>query len=449
MKLIKNALIWSDNEQKLILQDIAFDEKIRILGKEIRNLKFESIINLERKLLLPGCIDAHVHFNDPGFDHHETFETGTRAAAAGGITTIIDMPCTSIPPVTSIENLKTKLSAIKKKALVDFALWGGIRGNDFPPPQDQVSQLWQAGVIGFKIYTISGMKTFAALDYDQIRSVFLQFPHCLFAFHAEDDKIIRRAIDKASPAESVLPENYLQSRPVAAENKAVKKIISSGKDNRLHFVHVSSENAAKFILKHKIKRDISWETCPHYLHFTAADFPRLKGRLKTAPPVKNPTDREFLRSCLKSGKIDFITTDHAGCDWESEKNLADFSRVYSGIPGIQFMIPYLFSEFYLQEKTPLSTMIDITSKRAAQRYGLYPRKGSLQVGSDADFTIIDLKKPMTVDEKSMYSIGKYSPFQGNTFACSVDRTIVRGETVFERDKGVTGLAGWGKWIRRR
>ncbi|MDO9577892.1 MAG: amidohydrolase family protein [Candidatus Cloacimonadales bacterium] len=448
MNLIQNARISSGKGNEIQMVNILFDDKIREISTEPINQSVSQIIELEGKLLIPGCIDAHVHFNDPGYTHHETFTTGTTAAAFGGITTVIDMPCTSVPPVTTRKNLERKLAVIEKKAVVDFALWGGIRKNDFPLSKNQILELWNSGVVGIKIYTISGMETFQALSYDDIQNVFKQFPYLLFAFHAEDAEIIQNATLKLTPEELAKPENYLRSRPAEAEIKAVKKILKIGRNNRIHFVHVGSSEAANLILRKKKQMDVTFETCPHYLQFTAEDYPKLLGRLKTAPPVKNESDRKFLRVCLKNEDVDFITTDHAGCDWETEKNLTDFSKVYSGIPGTQLMIPYLFSEFYQKEKVPLSTLIKLTSENAAKRYGLFPRKGSLQIGTDADFTVIDLEKPLKVDEKKLQSIGKYSPFQGDTFRCSIARTIVRGETVFESGNGIQVKPGFGKWVKR-
>lgn len=449
MKLIRNARISNGIGNETHLVDILFNDKIlEISHNPIRRVVANSL-DLEEKLLIPGCIDAHVHFNDPGYTNHETFETGTTAAAFGGITSIIDMPCTSVPTVTTTKNLHKKLRVIEKKAVIDFALWGGIRKNDFPLSKNQIIKIWQEGVVGFKIYTISGMETFQALSYEDIQIVFEQFPELQFAFHAEDARVIEKATKKLTPEELAKPENYLSSRPAEAEIKAVKKILEIGLNNKIHFVHVGSSKAAKMIIQKRKEMDVSFETCPQYLQFIADDYPKLLGRLKTAPPVKTTIDRKFLRACLKKGDVDFITTDHAGCDWETEKNLSDFSKVYSGIPGTQLMIPYLFSEFYQKEKVPLSTLIKLTSENAAKRYGLFPRKGSLQVGTDADFTVIDLEKSMKVDEKNLKSIGKYSPFQGETFSCSITRTIVRGETVFDAESGIQVEPGFGKWVKRR
>lgn len=446
MKLFTNARIPDGKETKLV--NILFDQKIiKISVNEIRE-KNADTIDLEGKLLIPGCIDAHVHFNDPGYTHHEDFLTGTTAAAYGGITTVIDMPCTSLPPVTNVENLQAKLNVIDKKALTDFALWGGIRKEDVPLKEKQVLQLWERGVVGFKIYTISGMKEFSTLSYEEIQNVFRKFPKILFGFHAEDKTIIQKALK--SGIDFSKPENNVKERPVKAELKAVQKIIFSMQENNpVHFVHISCKESAQQILKNKKRFDITFETCPHFLQFTSKDMAILKGRLKTAPPVKYEQDKQFLRKCLKTDKLDFVTTDHAGCDWESEKNLKDFSKVYNGIPGTQFIVPYLFSGFYLNEKVDLSRMIQLTSENAAKRFGLYPQKGSLQIGTDADFTIIDLNKPYIVNENKLHSKGKYSPFYNTVFSCSVNKTIIRGKTVFDSEKGILQKPGFGKFIQRK
>ena len=448
MKLIKDALISTGNNNETKIVNIWFDEKIQKISASAIENPVDEILDLEGKLLIPGCLDAHVHFNDPGFNNHEDFLSGTTAAAFGGITTVIDMPCTSIPPVTNKENLYQKLEVIKPKALIDFALWGGIRRNDFPITSEIIKELWDEGVVGFKIYTISGMETFAALTYQDIQQIFQQFQNMLFAFHAEDKKIIQNAINSFSKEELKFPENYVKTRPVEAEFEAVKKILEIAENNRIHFVHISSKKAAELILKNKKNIDVSFETCPHFLEFTTNDYQKLLGRLKTAPPVKFEEDKQYLRKLLKKGKIDFITTDHAGCDFETEKKLIDFSKIYGGIPGTELMIPYLFSEFYLKEKVPLSTMIKITSENAAKRYELYPQKGSLELGSDADFTVIDRNKKFTVDETKLHSLGKYSPFNNYTFNCSVDKTFIRGNIVFDSQKGICRKPGYGKWIRR-
>ena len=447
MKLIKNALVSSE----LPLQNILFDECIRSIQDSaedtVEERQITEVIDAEGKLVIPGGIDPHVHFNDPGFTNREDFMTGTASACAGGITTVIDMPCTSLPPVTDVESLNRKLSILDSRAYIDYALWGGVRdsGSDF---SDYIEELWQEGVAGFKIYTISGMDTFKAMPYDKISELFRKYPDALFAFHAEDSQIIESSISGFSDKELSDYSAYVKCRPVEAEYLAVKSIIDlMVPDSKCHFVHISSEKAAKLIIDAKSKfHNLTFETCPHYLEFTCKDYADLRGRLKTAPPVKFDADRKFLRSCVGNGKIDFIASDHAGCIFDKEKNFKDFSRVYNGIPGTQFMIPYLVSEFLCRDRISIDTLVKITSANAARRYGLYPRKGSMNIGSDADFVIIDLNEEYLVNEKELLCKGKYSPFEGFRFKGNIKRTILRGNTVF-RDGNLLDIKPAGKRIR--
>ncbi len=449
MKLIKNALIPDKKTDDLIKADILFDNKILQISNNIPAKSKYDVIDLKEKILIPGVIDAHVHFNDPGYNEHEDFYTGTLAAAFGGVTTVIDMPCTSVPPVTSIENLRNKMSVISKKALIDFALWGGIRANDYPFDYEKIKKLWDYGVVGFKIYTISGMETFKDLTYSQISEVFQKADkNILFAFHAEDKTVIENALKSLSVDELKKVEAYIKVRPVEAELKAVGSILNLAKDNKIHFVHISSKKAANEIIKYKkTGKNVSFETCPHYLEFTQDDLLILKGRLKTAPVVKFSKDKQFLREILRNGLLDFVTTDHAGCDYEKEKMFDDFSKVYNGIPGTELFVLYMFSEFYQKGYISINRLVEILSENQAKRYGLYPNKGSLDIGTDADFTIIDTKNEYFVDEKKLHSKGKYSPFYNRLFNCKIDKTIVRGKTIMENDKLVSEQ-GYGKWIKR-
>ena len=449
MKLIKNALLPDYDKNELVKSDILYDDKIIEIAPKIKTTLTNEVLDLKEKMLLPGVIDAHVHFNDPGYNEHEDFYTGTMAAAFGGVTTIIDMPCTSVPPVTNVENFYKKLNVVSKKALVDFAFWGGIRGNDFPFDYEMIVRLWNEGVVGFKIYTISGMDTFKELSYEQIKKLFVNLPKdILFAFHAEDKDIIDKALQSFSEKELRKVDTYIKTRPIEAEFKAVSNILNSVENNKIHFVHISSQKSAKAIIDAKKKGiDVSFETCPHYLEFTQKDLMTLRGRLKTAPVVKYENDKDFLRMILKNGELDFVTTDHAGCDFEKEKKFDDFSKVYNGIPGTEFFVPYIISEFYLKEKISINGLVNILSKNQAKRYGLYPHKGSLDIGTDADFTIIDTRNKFYADEKKLHSKGKYSPFNGRIFSCSVFGTIVRGNIVV-MDSKLIGDRGYGKLVRR-
>jgi len=441
MNLIKNARV----DEKLV--NILFSDKIEQVSCE--NIVYEGakIIDLRGSLLIPAGVDPHVHFNDPGFTQSEDFFTGTCSAAMGGVTTVIDMPCTALPPITTVDALENKLKNIKNKAIVDYAFWGGIRGNDIQ--KKAIQELWRAGVVGFKIYTVSGMKTFKALSYKQIAEVLDTFArtNLLFAFHAEDSQCIKESLAKFTKEDLKKWQNYVPSRPSAAEEIAVKAILGKVKGSRYHFVHISTQKAANLILQAKKQgKNVSFETCPHYLQFSKEDYQKLEGKLKTAPSVKNRSDRNFLRESL--GKIDFIATDHAGCIWETHKKLEDFSKIYCGIPGIQTFLIYMVSEFYLKGKISYSKLVDLTSRSASKRYGLYPKKGSLRMGSDADFTIFETGE-FIFDEKKLLCKGKYSPFDGEKFGCKISKVFLRGQKIFQDGKGLLGKKGFGSLIRRK
>ncbi len=424
MNIIRNA------EVNGRLVDIAFDDKIRQISFKTIEGEFETVYDLEGKFLIPGGIDPHVHFNQPGFTDREDFSTGSASAIAGGVTTVIDMPCTSLPPIISVENYENKYSVIKNTSYVDFAFWGGITGDGYD--KKTVERLWEHGVVGFKLYTISGMDTYKATSYGLLRQIFADFTESdkLFAFHAEDAQIIAKSLDKFTGEQLAKWENYVPSRPSEAEITAVNKIIESMQSNKVHFVHISTEDAAKLIFDAKGNgKNVSLETCPHYLQFTKEDYEQLLGRLKTAPSVKGEADKNFLRENLS--EIDFIATDHAGCIWETEKDLSDFSKVYCGIPGVQTFLSFVIDEFYLRGKISYDELVRLTSRGAAKRYGLYPRKGALEIGADADFAIFDLKKCHTLRKEDLLCKGKYSPFEGREFGCSLVQTFLRGRLIYD------------------
>jgi dihydroorotase-like cyclic amidohydrolase len=265
----------------------------------------------------------------------------------------------------------------------------------------------------------------------------------VFGFHAEDSDVIKKSIESQTFDELTTVQGYLKARPIEAEVVAIRNIVELAKkyDVNIHIVHISSKEGLNLLKQYS---KATCETCPHYLEFTGDDLYNLKGRLKTAPVVKNSEDRKALREGLKSGLVNFVSTDHAGVFWGDLKLNSDFSKVYNGIPGVQLMIPYLFSEFY--EKTlSLKKMIEISSENAAKRFNIYPQKGAILVGSDADFTILK-KEEWIQDESQLQSIGKYTPFYQKKLSWRVVSTFVRGVEVFSIKDGVKVNPGFGKFI---
>lgn len=478
LKLLKNVFI-STGGNSLQLVDVIFSNKVeqiiphskkKIIWNQIstsekwRQFKTEiaasnspvtsKIFDGNFLLLMPGAIDPHVHFNTPGFESREDFEHGSLAAAYGGVTVVIDMPCTSIPPVTSSDNLKTKMMAIDGRSWVDYAFWGGVSGNDFRMwnrIDQNIQDLINMGVVGFKCYFVSGMYTFTDLTFEQMSQVaeIMDFKENILAVHAEDKALVFQRQMAFQGIELNNWQSYCQARDDIAEGKAVTQAIEIARrtNAQIHIVHLSSKLALEQIRKaRKEGLKVSTETCPHYLYFTEADFQNqaISNYLKTAPPVKNKVDQEALWQGLQDGTIAFVTTDHAGCDPVKEKSSWNFWDVYGGIPGVEHRVPFLFSEGFQKGRLSLSKTIDLLSTNSADFFKLSPRKGSLKNGADADFALINLWDRQVIRSQDMHCKGKYTPFEGTAFDAVVEATFLRGKLVMNKKGESEVKPGYGK-----
>jgi allantoinase len=474
INIAKDVLV-SVGENRLQLCDIYFDSKIKEvkpksekifdwtdLKEKVRRDDFlknfsNNVADKEKFLLaIPGAIDPHVHFDTPGFEFREDFQHGSLAAAYGGVTTIIDMPCTSLPPVTSLANLHIKLAAVKNKSHVDYSFWGGIPGNNFEIGEalkQDINNLSNEGVAGFKSYMISGMETFSELSVEQIKiaAKLVGKTGRPLAVHAEDKELVSYRIKRFNWMESIIDwKSYCNARDEQAEAEAINKLISIAEkvDCKIHVVHLSSKLGLKKIrLAQERGLKISTETCPHYLHFTQKDFENraIRNFLKTAPPVKFEEDKEELWRGLADGSISFVTTDHAGCDPKAEKSSENFSEVYGGIPGVEHRVPFLFSKGFLNEKLSLEKTIQLLSSNVADYYGL-KNKGYLKVGYDADIAFIDLWDSETISAANMHSKGKYTPFEGAKFDAVVQKVFLRGNVIMDKEKQLDDLF-YGEFVR--
>ncbi|MFQ3621507.1 MAG: amidohydrolase family protein, partial [Spirochaetales bacterium] len=260
-------------------------------GKEVQRLDGSGL------WMFPGGIDPHVHLDEPGFTHREDFFHGTAEAARGGITTIIDMPCTSLPPVVSSDALKQKLSVVSRRAVVDYGFYGGIHGGMSQEEIQRTVEELKKDVLGFKCYFLSGMKTFPAVQLFQFRQAIAQCAQAKrpLLLHAEDPEVVTEATKKLEEERSNRPlewKDYYRSRPMEAEVRACKKAVQAagGEAPWLHVVHVGTAAAIEILAQ----AGASSETCPHYLIFDEGDFETLGAALKTAPPVKSQNQKEFL-----------------------------------------------------------------------------------------------------------------------------------------------------------
>ncbi|OGD17249.1 allantoinase [Candidatus Atribacteria bacterium RBG_19FT_COMBO_35_14] len=456
MLRIKNARIVEKDQLKTVNIYIERGKIKDILpaGEALLSVKKE--IDAQRNVVFPGFIDPHVHFDDPGFTEREDFETGTKSAAAGGITTIIDMPCTSIPPITTASNYDYKLNIVKSKAYVDFAFWGGVTPEQVESGEYKKSlkELKDRGIVGVKFYTISGMELYPRMSVPYMDKVFrlMKELNLVCAIHAEDYYLVDYYSHLMQEMGREDPESWSLGRTYEAEPEAIWSVvgITEKVGNKLHIVHLSTKEGLNVIRWAKAQGlNVSTETCPQYLIFTTEDFKKLGSLLKIAPPLRKEEDREELWKGLKDGSIDFLSTDHAAGKYPEEKSSPDIWKNYAGIPGTQLAVPTMLHYGYHQGRLTLSEVQKLMSENTAKRYGLYPQKGAIQIGSDADFTIIDMDKEWTVEPSKLKSKGKYSPLAGKTLKGKIYMTILRGEIVYKDDEGVIGEKGFGELVKSK
>jgi allantoinase len=416
------------------------------------------VVDLEGCLLLPGVMDGHVHFDDPGFTHRENFETGTRAAAAGGVTCVVDMPCTSLPPVTSGASLRAKLNVIEAKAHIDFMLWGGVSGNALRERswRENLETMVEVGVASIKVYMLSGMDTFRDLSPPQIAEVLGEARHLGIpvGVHAEDWHIVHGLEARLRREGREDPLDYAASRPEAAEVSAAETLrrLCRKTGARVHIVHLASGRALDVIAEARAEGlPLSAETCPHYLAFTADHLKTQGALLKTAPVVKSAADRDRLWEGLRSGELEFVATDHAAGQWPQEKETGSIWTDYGGVPGVELSLPYLFSEGVGSGRLTLERLTEITASAPARFFGIAHRKGRIAPGLDADFAVLDEEEEWVVRAGDLHNLNRYTPLEGHRLRGRVRRTMVRGEEVYARspDGSETfGEAGWGQWVRR-
>lgn len=456
MLIIKNAQISTGHSNDTRKADIYIDgekfSKIKDAGSRLP--KNADVIDAGGLLAIPGAIDPHVHLFTPGMEEFENFEHGTKAAARGGVTTVIDMPELCLPHVTNKKNLEEKLATVKKQAHVDFALWGGVSKNSMKDEwwHDSMSELLEAGVTSFKTYLISNMDTFQDLSIIELGQVMQHAKKigALVGLHAEEKDLIETRTEelKKEGKNSLFDYYFSRSDPAEKEGVAIGLHLAKQTGCSLHIVHVGSRAALEVIKRAKeLGVDVTAETCPHFLEFTYKDFEKYGSLIKTMPVVKTAEDRDALWQGLADGSIDFVSTDHAPCPIEKKQTGSCWTD-FGGVPGLQFIFPYLFSEGFKKKRLTLARLIEVTSKAQAKRFGLYPKKGALKAGSDADLILIDPKKSLKIKKEDLESKAKWTPLEGREFKGQITKTILRGKTIYDRDRGVVCKAGYGGWVRR-
>ncbi len=375
--------------------------------------------------VFPGVIDAHVHFNDPGRDSWEGVPTGSAALAAGGGTCFFDMPRNSSPPTLEAESVDRKLAACTGRAYADFALWGGLT----PGNLDHLEELARRGVVGFKAFlSASGIDDFQRCDDESLlrgmqAAARLGLP---VAVHAENEDMTSALARRARSEGRTTVRDFLDSRPVAAEEEAISRaiLLASEAGCALHVVHTSSAPGVQLIRQAAAAGlcDVSCETCPHYLLLTDDDMERLEGRATCAPPLRSETERARLVHELLEGRVDTVGSDHSPSPPEM-KRAPDFFAAWGGISGVQTTLRAL-----LTLGAPPALIAGLVSENVGRRFHL-PGKGGIRVGADADLALVDLGIANALTEDELLDRHRLSPYVGRAFRGAVRRSVVRGVTV--------------------
>jgi allantoinase len=417
-------------------RDIGIVEgKFAAIGPNLRGSAREEF-NATKMSIFPGVIDSHVHFNEPGRAEWEGFETGSRAAAAGGTTTVFDMPLNSHPPTIDGASFDAKRAAAEKNSFVDFGLWGGL----VPENLDQLETLRDRGVVGLKAFMCSsGIDDFPHVTMSILREGMKRAADLglLVAVHAESQEMTQKLTREKLAANKATVRDYLESRPIEAELDAIRRAIdlAHGAKCRLHIVHVSCGHGVALVAEARASgMDVTCETCPHYLLLTETDTEEIGPLAKCAPPLRSAHDQRELWNAIVD--LTTIGSDHSPSPPEM-KTRSNFFEVWGGISGAQHLLALLV------DKISAADLARLTSENVAQRFGIAV-KGGIAIGKDADLTILDLNQVDLVTAESLQYRHKQSPHLGRKLP-RVVWTILRGQTVFL--DGKLAAQPMGKFIR--
>ncbi|WP_342514416.1 allantoinase AllB [Sporosarcina sp. FSL K6-1522] len=433
---------------------VVFRDDVRHVDIAIKNGKISAIaemiedtatdiINAEGQYVMPGMIDTHVHICEPGRTEWEGFVTGTKALAAGGTTSYVDMPLNALPATVNRGALRSKLEAATGKNYVDYALYGGL----VPSNLENLAELSDEGVVAFKCfmstcgsdvpddfvnvddYTLyAGMKKLAELGH-------------MLSIHAENALITDRLGEEMVKQGKITATDYVASRPIFTEVEAVKRALFLAKETgcKLHFVHISTEEAVEEITKARNEgQDVTVESCPHYFTITTAQFEEIGPVAKCSPPLRNEEEQEKLWNKLIEGKIDMLTSDHSPCPPEMKhSDTNNIFEVWGGITGCQNNVDLMFDEAVLKRNVPVTDFVRMIATNPAERFNM-PAKGEIAIAKDADIILVDANQSYVVKKEDLYYRHQHSPYIGREIQCRVTKTFVRGHLVFDLAQGIVG-----------
>jgi allantoinase len=436
--------------RKVVLPEAVVPASIHIEGGRITSVdaydevepNCEVIEADEESVVMPGLVDTHVHINEPGRTNWEGFRTATLAAAAGGVTTLVDMPLNSIPPTTTLAGFKSKLEAARGNCHVDLGFWGGV----VPGNTGELAGMLDAGVVGFKCFLVpSGVDEFPHVTEEHLREAMPELARlgALLIVHAELPGPIEMAGIPGGPLSpdltvtnvgSTAYKTFLASRPREAENQAIEMMIRLSRefDTHVHIVHLSSAEALP-MLRAAIASGvrITAETCPHYLYFAAEEIHDGATEFKCCPPIRERENREELWEALAHGTLDVVVSDHSPCPSDMKlSESGDFLAAWGGISSLQLRLPVVWTEAYQRG----FSFLDISRwlcNAPARLVELKKRKGVIAAGRDADIVIWDPTQEFKVEPNMLQHRHKLTPYQGETLRGVVQKTFLRGKKVYD------------------
>ncbi|WP_055106757.1 allantoinase AllB [Paenibacillus ihumii] len=407
------------------------------------------LIDAEGMVILPGAIDPHVHLWEPSpQDYREDYNCGSKAAASGGVTTLIEMPL-SVPPVIDRESFQLKKEIADRNSLIDFALWGGL----IPKSADNLSEMHELGCVGYKAFMSYANENYPHTPDDVLYKAMKNAAkfNGLIGVHAENADIVEAAGREMEQSGNLNPESYPDGRPALAELEAMERAILLAENTgcRLHIVHMTVAEGGEMVRKAKEKGiRVSNETCPHYLLFDKSILKEKGPFAKCNPPIRSLENKEGLWEQIFKGNIDFIGSDHS--PYTDEEKLAGKDNIWQAWPGfggIDVLLPAMLSEGVNARGLGLVELAKLVSTNVAKTFELYPKKGTITVGSDADLAIVDLNLEWVYQGEHSFSKTKSSQgiYEGYKFKGKVMATMVRGTVVYENGK-ITEESTYGEFV---
>jgi allantoinase len=442
---------------KIVKSNLVFNGSVAVnQGKIVAILpsdtdaEAKTVIDAGGKYVLPGGIDSHAHLNDPGYCWREDYDHGTAAAAVGGLTTIVDMPLQNEPAMTDGKIMDTKEAAVSPKAYVDYCFWGGLTDYNF----DSLKELDEKGCVAFKSFIGPVSPDYVSLSYGQAREALeiIKSFDGRAGFHCEDYSLIKWGEHRAIRDGNIHSwRAFLDSRPVVSEALATEGIIMLSEETgcKVHICHVSHPYVAELIRQAQKKGiNVTAETCSHYLTFTEDDVIRNGAIFKCAPPLRKAEDRDKLWEYVLDGTLSCVGSDHSPCreDEKAEGENGVFS-VWGGISGIQNVMQSVYSEGVGKRGYDVTLLARCLSEGPAKTFGIYGKKGALEVGFDADIVVLDPEKEWEVTPNSLLYLNKISAFIGLKGKGLPVCTICRGEVVAENGK-IVGKKGFGQLVKK-